>query len=259
MKQSIPSVPHIDFIFYVIFGISIVLLVGMTLIALLLVYRYRNERQPIPAKKKDAIWLEITWILFPLFLVVVMYYYGWVDFRASNIVSQQTMKVNVVGSSSTWRFIYENGKQSKVLYVPVDTFIRLSITSNDVVHALDIPAFGIKITAVPGVKAFAWFKSESIGSYDIICSTSCGDEHANLVSNIEVLSKEQFDIWLNSESTILNSAIVSAGNYDYSSCRLLTSSIFQIFYPNLVWMRKASGAVTNKFGGLVYDYLPTRI
>ncbi|MCT4628149.1 cytochrome c oxidase subunit II [Halodesulfovibrio sp.] len=226
MNQPIPSAQHIDFAFYVIFGISIVLLVGMTLVALLLVYRYRHERQPVPAKKKDTIWLEVVWILLPLFLVVAMYYYGWVDFRAMHTASHNAMKVHVVGSTSEWHFVYENGKQSKVLYVPVDTFIRLSITSSDVVHALDIPAFGIKINAVPGIEAFAWFKPESLGSHDIVCSTSCGGEHANMVSTIEVLSKEEFASWLNSESTILNSTIALSGKYGCSSYWLSNSVIF---------------------------------
>lgn len=235
MRQPIPSVQHIDFAFYVIFGISIVLLVGMTLIALLLAYRYRHERQPVPAKKKDTIWLEVTWILLPLFLVVAMYYYGWVDFRAMNTASHTAMKVHVVGSTSEWQFVYENGKQSKVLYVPVDTFIRLSITSSDVVHALDIPAFGIKIHAVPGVEAFAWFKPDIFGRYDIVCSTSCGGKHANMVSHIEVLSKEEFAIWLNSESIILNSTIVLSRNCDWVTCRLSNNPGFSECVPQFAF------------------------
>lgn len=224
MDQPINPVQQVDFAFYVIFGISIVLLFGITLVALFMVYRYHHERHPVASKLKDNVWLEIIWVLLPSLLVISMFYYGWIGFKALRSVPDGAMEVQVVGRMFSWSFEYPDGKRSKVLYVPVGTPIRLNITSDDVIHSLYIPAFRIKMDAVPGMETYAWFDPRTLGSYDILCSEYCGIKHANMLSTVEVVSREDFEKWLKSESKAQQTAVVLFENYGCTGCHSLDGS-----------------------------------
>jgi cytochrome c oxidase subunit 2 len=225
MDQPINPVQQIDFAFYVIFGISIVLLFGITLVALFMVYHYKHERHPVASKLKDNVWLEIIWILLPSLLVISMSYYGWIGFKALRSVPDGAMEVQVVGRMFSWSFEYPDGKRSNIMYVPVGTPIRLKITSDDVIHSLYIPAFRIKMDAVPGMETYAWFDPETLGSYDILCSEYCGVKHANMLSTVEVVSIEDFERWLKSESTAQQTAVALLENNGCLSCHSTDGSI----------------------------------
>lgn len=224
MNQPINPVQQVDFAFYVIFGISIVLLFGITLIALFMVYRYHHERHPKPEKLKDNVWLEVVWILLPSLLVMAMFYYGWVGFKALRSVPEGAMQVDVVGRMFDWSFEYPDGKRSNVLYVPVDTPVRLNITSDDVIHSLYIPAFRIKMDAVPGMDTYAWFQPTELGTFDILCSEYCGIQHANMLSTVEVVSRADFEEWLNSSTKAQQDAVALFENYGCTSCHSLDGS-----------------------------------
>jgi len=221
MNQPISPVQHVDFAFYVIFGISITLLFGITFVALFMVYRYHHDRHPKPQKVKDSVWLEALWIILPSLLVVSMFYYGWVGFKALRTVPDEAMQVNVVARMFSWSFEYPGGKRSNTLYVPLNKPVRLNITSVDVIHSLYIPAFRIKMDAVPGMETYAWFKPTELGTFDIMCSEYCGVEHANMLSNVQVLTDNEFEEWLNCTPPFQDEALALFERYGCISCHSL--------------------------------------
>src|SRR6185436_3905711 len=80
--------------------------------------------------------------------------------------------------------------------VPVGKTIRLITTGRDVIHSWTIPAFGVKIDAVPGKLNQTWFKPEKEGIYYGECSELCGARHAFMPITVEVVSQERFDQWI---------------------------------------------------------------
>jgi cytochrome c oxidase subunit 2 len=80
--------------------------------------------------------------------------------------------------------------------VPVGKTVRLLVTAADVLHAFAMPAFGVKMDAVPGRLNETWFKAEAEGMYYGQCSELCGKDHAYMPIAIRVVSQEQFDAWL---------------------------------------------------------------
>jgi cytochrome c oxidase subunit II len=79
--------------------------------------------------------------------------------------------------------------------VPVNQTIRLLITAGDVLHAWTIPAFGVKMDAVPGRLNETWFKAEREGLYYGQCSELCGKDHAYMPIAVRVVSEEQYNEW----------------------------------------------------------------
>ncbi len=82
------------------------------------------------------------------------------------------------------------------LVVPVDTNIKVQLTASDVLHAWTIPAFGVKLDAVPGRLNETWFSADKIGTYYGQCSELCGKDHAYMPIAVEVVTKEEFKAWL---------------------------------------------------------------
>ena len=85
------------------------------------------------------------------------------------------------------------------IVVPVDTTVRMVVTAADVIHAWTIPAFGVKIDAVPGRINETWFKVDREGVYYGQCSELCGVRHAFMPIAVEVVSREQFQAWIDEQ------------------------------------------------------------
>lgn len=82
------------------------------------------------------------------------------------------------------------------LVVPVNTKIKVLLTASDVIHAWTVPAFGVKLDAVPGRLNETWFEVDEIGTYYGQCSELCGKDHAFMPIAVEVVSKEEFARWV---------------------------------------------------------------
>jgi len=80
--------------------------------------------------------------------------------------------------------------------VPVDATVRVQVTANDVLHAWAMPAFGVKVDAVPGRLNETWFKVTKEGRYYGQCSELCGTRHGFMPIEVEVVSKEKFEEWV---------------------------------------------------------------
>nr|WP_280949364.1 cytochrome c oxidase subunit II [Consotaella salsifontis] len=92
------------------------------------------------------------------------------------------------------------------MVVPVNTIVRVLATSNDVIHSFAVPAFGIKVDAVPGRLNEYWFSAEKEGIFYGQCSELCGKDHAFMPIAVRVVSKDQFDAWLKAAATNVEDA-----------------------------------------------------
>lgn len=82
------------------------------------------------------------------------------------------------------------------MVVPVDTVVKVQTTANDVIHAWTVPSFGIKVDAIPGDLNEMWFSADQIGVYYGQCSELCGDKHAYMPIEVHVVSRADFDAWV---------------------------------------------------------------
>src|SRR5436189_2000 len=85
-----------------------------------------------------------------------------------------------------------------VVPVPVNTPVKLILTSEDVIHDFFVPAFRTKIDVLPGRYVQTWFQATKPGRYDIFCAQYCGTNHSGMVGEVVVLSPNDYADWLNS-------------------------------------------------------------
>jgi cytochrome c oxidase subunit 2 len=186
----------VDKAFFIILGISFFFLIGLTMTMLFFVVKYNRKKNKPAVQIKDNTWLEITWTLIPVILVLLMFYYGYEAFIPMRNAPKDAMQVKVTARMWKWSFEYKDGKESDSLVLPLNKAVKLNLESKDVIHGFYIPAFRIKEDVVPGKHNYTWFIPQEIGQYDLFCSSYCGVRHSYMEAQVVVVSEAEFNKWL---------------------------------------------------------------
>ena len=189
--------------FLIVFIISAVLMVGVTLALIYFVYRYHHTRNAQGTDIHGNITLEVTWTVIPSILVLGMFYYGWEGYVEMRTVPEDALVVETSGRMWSWFYDYENGLRTDTLFVPISKAIKLNLHSQDVLHSYYIPAMMVKQDAVPSGKSYLWFRAEEEGYFQVLCAEYCGDDHSYMYSYIKVMPQAEFDAWYAKESAAL--------------------------------------------------------
>jgi cytochrome c oxidase subunit 2 len=181
--------------FYFIAGISLLLLIGLTCAMLYFIFRYNKKKNPHASQIEGNTTLEIVWTIVPIILALAMFYLGWAGWRPTTKPPKDAMNVTAIARMWNFLFIYENGKQSPDLIVPVNMPVKIKLVSMDVIHSLFIPEFRIKSDIIPEREKFMWFLPEIEGKYKIFCAEYCGLQHSYMHSTVNVMSQDKFKTW----------------------------------------------------------------
>ncbi len=195
-------VEGVDLAFFVIIGISLIFLIGITFGMIYFSIKYNKKRHPKAEPTEENTKLEIIWTIIPTLLVLGMFYYGWVGYRPMRTFPNDGITIKATGKMWSWSFEYDNGKWDSILYIPINKPVKLDLYSMDVLHSLYIPAFRIKEDVVPGINNKMWFKAEKLGQYNIFCAEYCGVLHSQMLSKVIVLPQEEFTAWYNTKQKI---------------------------------------------------------
>lgn len=200
MNNIVNPVTLVDRSFYYIIGFSFVFLFAITLVMVYFVVRYRRSKNKIPSDIRGNFLLETVWIALPTLIALSMFVTGWRAYTGLRNVPEGALEIEVTAQSFSWLFYYPNDKETEnEIVVPVNTPVKLNITSADVIHSLYVPAFRIKVDAVNGIQTYAWFLPEKEGEFDFQCTEYCGTGHSEMNGIIRVVSKEEYEEWVNKE------------------------------------------------------------
>ncbi len=141
--------------------------------------------------------LEFLWSFIPLVIFLVVFAWGWWIYHDMRTMPKDALEINVIGKQWAWEFEYKNGyKAVNDIVVPVNTNVKLLLTSNDVIHSFFIPSFRIKQDAVPGRYTALWFKADKLGDFHIFCTEFCGASHSAMIGRLKVVPQADFDKYL---------------------------------------------------------------
>lgn len=213
------------------FLLAIITLITALVLALLLwvIIRYNRRTNPTPRKFTHNMVVEVVWTIVPVLILVAI---AWRSFpllyEQERVPADAEITLKVTGNSWFWGFEYPDlGVQvvsnllpeeearaqnrpyllavDNALYVPVDTTVRVLVTSNDVIHSFSVPEFGIKEDAVQGRINEAWFRADREGVFYGQCYELCGLNHAFMPYEIHVVSRDEFDSWVTAQGGSLAS------------------------------------------------------
>ena len=203
-----------DFIMIFVWGISIFVL-------LLLIYtclRFREKKNPIPSKTTHNSLLETIWIIIPTIIVIIVAIPSIKLIIYQEKIPETEMTLKVIGRQWYWSYEYPDHKNiafdsymkkdnellegeprllatDNKIILPVNTYIKVQITSSDVIHSWALPALGVKKDAIPGKLNETWIYIEKEGAYYGQCSELCGVLHAFMPIEIKAVSKAAFEQW----------------------------------------------------------------
>jgi cytochrome c oxidase subunit 2 len=171
-------------------------LIFLLLLIFAVKYRRRSEAER-PRPILGSLRLELAWTVIPLVLTMVMFAWGARLYFTTSLPPDDAMEVYVVGLQWMWMFQHQEGQREiNELHVPVGRPVKLIITSQDVIHSVYVPAFRIKMDAVPGRYTTTWFEATMTGDFHLFCTEYCGTAHAGMGGRIVVMKPTEFENWL---------------------------------------------------------------
>jgi cytochrome c oxidase subunit 2 len=188
---------HALFIF--LSAVSVVMSVLIALLIFVFAVRYRRRPTDGPTPRiEGSTGLEVFWSVIPFLLFCVMFVWGAEIYFDTARPPDDALQVYVVGKQWMWKVQHLDGtREINELHVPVNRPVKVTFTSEDVIHDFGIPAFRRKIDVIPGRYMHTWYLPTQVGDYHIFCDQYCGTAHAEMIGWVHVMTPEDYEDWLN--------------------------------------------------------------
>ncbi|HYR42213.1 MAG TPA: cytochrome c oxidase subunit II [Terriglobia bacterium] len=159
--------------------------------------KYRRKPGKTAEQIHGVMGLEIAWSVVPFLITLVMFTWGSSLYVANSRVPDQAMDVYVVGKQWMWKIQHPSGRSEiNELHVPVGKAVKLTLTSQDVIHSFYIPAFRVKQDVLPGRYVTMWFQPTRTGEFHLFCAEYCGTSHSGMIGRIVTMEPDDFQRWL---------------------------------------------------------------
>lgn len=160
--------------------------------------RYRKGRRADRTPGQDRnIWLETSWSVIPFLLIMGFFFWSTAMFLDARTPPADALVVNVVAKQWMWKFQHASGaREINEVHVPVGRAVRLTMTSQDVIHSLYVPALRIKQDVLPERYTQLWFKADHPGTYPLRCAEYCGTDHSVMTGRVIVQREGEYARWL---------------------------------------------------------------
>lgn len=226
LQPAASELKHHAIWFHNVILLPIITAITLLVLGLLIwiIVRYNKKANPVPAKFSHNTTVEVIWTLVPVLILMVIAIFSFRLLFHYNDMPKPYMTVKATGYQWYWGYEYPDQKISEIvslpltkeqadakkvpyllaadnaMVVPVNQVVRVQVTGADVIHAFALPAFGLKIDAIPGRLNETWFKAEKTGVFYGQCSELCGVDHSNMPIEIRVVSQPEFDAWVKSKT-----------------------------------------------------------
>jgi cytochrome c oxidase subunit II len=203
-----------NFLMYVIVAITLFVLALLVIV----VVKFNARSNPVPSRTTHNTTIEVLWTIVPVLILVTIAVPSFRLLFFQLHTPKADVTVKATGKQWFWSYQYPDSKfefdslmvQTKDLkpgqprllavdnemVVPVNKVVKVLTIGADVIHSFAVPAFGIKIDAIPGRINETWFKAEREGMYYGQCSELCGKDHAFMPIAVRVVSDREYTAWL---------------------------------------------------------------
>jgi len=174
--------------------------------------------------------IEVVWTVVPVLILLVIAVPSMNLLYKQDVIKDTEVTVKAIGNTWNWAYIYPDHEnvdeiisnpldetQAKAqgkpyllatdaaMVVPVDTNVKVLVTSVNNMHAWTVPSFGIKMDAVPGIINETWFRANREGTFYGQCSEICGIKHYYMPIEVKVVSKAEYAKWIANDGAFTSS------------------------------------------------------
>jgi cytochrome c oxidase subunit II len=197
-EQASTVAGRVDALYFFLLAVSFffTVLIFTLVFAFAIKYRRRSEDE-VPPAIHGSLRLEIFWSVIPLALAMVMFGWGATVYFDMMRPPAEAMEIFVVGKQWMWKIQHPQGpREINELHVPVGVPVKLTMTSEDVIHSFYIPAFRVKMDVLPGRYTTLWFEATKTGEFHLFCAEYCGTQHSGMIGRVVVMEPLDYQNWL---------------------------------------------------------------
>jgi len=219
-QSGSPVMDHIEWFHNVLLVIITIITLFVLALLITVMVKFNARANPTPSRTTHNTVIEVLWTLIPVLILVSIAVPSFRLLFLQLDIPKADLTIKATGKQWYWTYSYpDNGKfefdsllacdetrqkctaprllaADNQIVVPVNKIIRVQTTGADVIHSFAVPAFGIKIDAIPGRLNETWFTATKTGMYYGQCSELCGKDHAFMPIAIRVVSDQEFASWV---------------------------------------------------------------
>jgi cytochrome c oxidase subunit 2 len=197
-EQASSFAGDVDALYFFVVAVSAFF--GLLIAVLVIIFAikfHRKSETEVGERIEGNLPMELLWSVIPTVIMMLMFGWGASVFYHLRRVPDETMHLYAVGKQWMWKFQHLDGQREiNELHVPTGRPIRITVTSEDVIHSLYFPAFRTKIDAIPGRYMELWFEATRPGTYHLFCAEYCGTNHSGMIGSVIVMEPAAFQAWL---------------------------------------------------------------
>ena len=197
-EQASTFATQVDYLYFYLIAITAFFTIGIVVVLIYFAIRYREkEKYATGAEIHGSVPLETFWSIVPFIISMTIFLGGAIVFYNQYRPPADAMEIYVVGKQWMWKMQHETGQREiNELHIPVGRKVKLTMTTEDVLHNFAVPAFRTKHDVVPGRYTTIWFEATKPGKYRIQCMEYCGLNHSGMGGWVYVMEQRDFDNWL---------------------------------------------------------------
>ncbi len=190
--------PRVDNLYFFLVAITVFFSGLIALLVVVFAVKYRRSHQAeVGAAITGSVPLELMWSIVPFGISMVIFAWGANVYFDIHRPPDDTLQIYAVGKRWMWKFQHIDGQREiNELHVPVGRPVKVTATSEDVIHDLYFPAFRVKTDVIPGRYTSLWFTATKAGEYHLFCAEYCGTKHSGMIGRVIVMEPSAYQAWL---------------------------------------------------------------
>jgi cytochrome c oxidase subunit 2 len=239
-QQASTLAADVDALYLFIVAVTAFFGILTTIVVIYFAAKYRtDDPMKVGARIHGSIPLELAWSIIPFLITIVIFAWAGKVYFDLYRPPDQTLEIYATGKRWMWKFQHLDGQNEiNELHVPAGRAVKVTFTSEDVLHSLYFPAFRTKADAIPGRYSSVWFTPTIIGEHHLFCAEYCGTNHSGMVGKVVVMEPTAYEAWL-------------SGNVPGTSLAQRGQRLFGDLACNTCHLEDGRGrgpSLTNKFG-----------
>lgn len=236
-EQASRLAGEVDLLYYFLIGLTTFFTLLIFFLIYLFAVRYRRKSEDdAPKQIPGLLKLELAWSIIPFILAMITFWWGAsLYFEAYSAPPKDAIEVYVVGKQWMWHIQHPSGQREiNTLHVPLGQTVKLTMTTEDVIHSFYIPAFRVKKDVVPGRYTHLWFEATKVGEYHLFCAEYCGTKHSEMIGTVVVMEPSDYQNWLSGNES--GETLASAGEKKFNQlgCSTCHANVAGARGPSLV-------------------------
>ncbi len=197
-EQASTLAADVDALYLFIVAVTAFFGILTTVAVIYFAAKYRTDDPlKIGARIHGSIPLVLAWSIIPFLISIVIFAWAADVFFDIHRPPDQTLEIYATGKRWMWKFQHLDGQNEiNELHVPVGRPVKVTFTSEDVIHSLYFPAFRVKADAIPGRYSSVWFSATKVGEYHLFCAEYCGTNHSGMIGKVVVMEPPAYQAWL---------------------------------------------------------------